>query len=471
MSNRQRVHDYWWNHKLRQNQKMLIDAVLSHRWVAVLGARQRGKTTSVGYAAGALAQGAEWTAQDGRRIHLPPDDVQLASQTLKHAKDFVSRSSRILSTFNVGLSANTADQNVFDMRLGSTERIMLSTGRKVQAHAGNPETIQGLSGHVFADEIASNKHDSEAIFQQGVSVASGAPHRRFVMVGNSSYKGDWWWNFWHGSGPIPGDERQTWEQRRSKFLMLKLDIWSEFPDRILPPDLREIREILGPKAWARWYECAFADSHGRAIPDELIIRTGMVGTVTPPNAPIVISIDPGLNRNPTGVVVARVGSWGLDVLRAEYWYGPTANDSPTAEGWVRAQMAQIDGYVNQYSPDHIVVDYSNLAARLGDALEEVYGDMMVAKTPTTRDRTQRRWGALLSMLTDGRLSIPEECQDLRDDLGRFEIDESGSASRKILEAGTLILPESPAPNGSHVLHCDIGAALLQCSDYVWSDVG
>ncbi len=61
--------------------------------------------------------------------------------------------------------------------------------------------------------------------------------------------------------------------------------------------------------------------------------------------------------------------------------------------------------------------------------------------------------------------------DLRTDLGRFEIDESGSSSRKILEAGKLILPETPAENGSHVLHCDIGAALLQVSDFVHVDVG
>jgi hypothetical protein len=119
-----------------------------------------------------------------------------------------------------------------------------------------------------------------------------------------------------------------------------------------------------------------------------------------------------------------------------------------------------------------VVDYSNLAAGLGDALEERYGSM-VAKTPTTRDRIQRRWGVLLAMLTDGRLSIPPECQDLRSDLERLEIDESGSSSRKIEEAGVLRLPESPAPApySKHVLHCDIGAALLQCMDYAYQDVG
>jgi hypothetical protein len=225
---------------------------MSHRFVAILGARQRGKTTGIGYAAQMLAQGVTWKTQDGRKVVIPPDDVQLASQTLKHAKDFIARSSRILHTFDVGITEATADKGVLDSRLGSTERIQLANGKAVRAHAGNPETIQGFSGHVIPDEIASNKHPAEEIFQQGVAVASGAPWRRFCMVGNSSYKGDWWWNFWHGSGPVEGSPGITWEQRRAKFHLIKLDIWSEFPDRILPPDLREVQEILGPEAWARW---------------------------------------------------------------------------------------------------------------------------------------------------------------------------------------------------------------------------
>lgn len=472
ISNRQRVHQVWWDKKLRRHQKLLIDAIISNRFVAVLGARQRGKTTAIGYAAGMLAQGVKWTTQDGRLIHLPPDDVQLASQTLKHAKDFVKRSGKILKTFNVGLSEHTAGDNVLDSRLGSTERIAMANGRHIAAHAGNPEAIQGMSGHTIPDEIASNKHPSEDIFQQGVAVASGAPWRKFVMVGNSSFKGDWWWNFWHGTGPVEKNPGITWEQRRAKFTMLKLDIWTEFPDRILPPDLREIQEIMGPEAWHRWYECGFAESHGRAISDELLIRTGLGSPWVPADAPIVISVDPGLNRNPTGVVVARVGSWAVEVLAAEYWYGPTENDPATAESWSRAQIQQIDGLVDRFGPDKIICDYSNFASALADGLEETFG-RMVKKARTTQDVTQKRWGALLEMLTDGRVHIPpgKLFDDLRTDLGRFEIDESGSSSRKILEAGKLILPETPAENGSHVLHCDIGAALLQVSDFVHVDVG
>ncbi len=468
---RQRIHDIWWDKKLRRHQKILIDAIMSNTYVAVLGARQRGKTLAIAYASQMLAQGVRWNTSEGRKVTVPADDVQLGSQTLKHAKDFTKRAGKVLNTFNVGLTENTANHNVFDPRLGSTERIMLANGKQLHAHAGSPSTIQGLSGHVFIDEIASNKNNPNDIFEQGVAVASGAPWRKFVMVGNSSFKGDWWWNFWHGSGPTD-DPGVTWEQRRAKFTMIKLDIWSEFPDRILPPDLRDVQEILGPEAFDRWYGCKFADSHGRAISDELIIRTGITGTVTPAHAPVVLSIDPGLNRNPTGAVVARVGGFGADVLRAEYWYGPTENDATTARGWIQAQIAQIDAMVAEYLPTYIVVDYSNLAAGLGDALEERYGSM-VAKTPTTRDRIQRRWGVLLAMLTDGRLSIPPECQDLRSDLERLEIDESGSSSRKIEEAGVLRLPESPAPApySKHVLHCDIGAALLQCMDYAYQDVG
>lgn len=475
LSTRQRVRDRWWKKKLRRHQKILIDAIHSNRFVAVLGARQRGKTTAIGFAAADLAQGINWTAKDGRRVVLPADDIQLGSQTLKHAKDFTKRSGRILSTFNVGLTEHTQNANVFDAKLGSTERIMMANGRAISAHAGNPETIQGLSGHVFIDEIASNKHDAEEIFRQGLSVASGAPWRKLVMVGNSSFKGDWWWNLWHGSGPISGDDGITWEQRRAKTTMIKLDIWTEFPDRILPPDLRDIQELMGPVAWHRWYECGFAEANIRAVTDEMIIRTGLGASRVPAHAPIVISVDPGLNRNPTGIVVARVGSWAVEVLVAEYWPGPTAGDEATAKGWVKTQLDQIDEYVRRFNPDSIICDYSNFAAKLADGLEEVYGDSMVTKARTTADVTQIRWGALLTMLNDGRMHIPpgEKTQDLRDDLGRFETDESGSSSRKMLEAGKLVLPETPGegPDGNHVLHCDIGAALLQVSDFVHVDAG
>jgi hypothetical protein len=161
-----------------------------------------------------LAQGTKWKAQDGRIVQLPPDDAQLGSQTLKHAKDFVKRSGRILSTFNVGLTANTAAHNVFDPRLGSTERIALANGKQIQAHAGNPETIQGLSGHVFIDEIASNKHPSEDIYQQMITVSSGAPWRRGIMVGNSSFKGDWWHNFFASFRPTSAKCASSWGRPR-----------------------------------------------------------------------------------------------------------------------------------------------------------------------------------------------------------------------------------------------------------------
>ena len=451
---------------------MLVDEIMSNPYVAILGARQRGKTLAVAYASAMLAQGVNWKAKDGGVIRLPADDVQLGSQTLKHAKDFVKRSGRVLKTFNMGVTEHTANHNVFDARLGSTERIVLANERSIHAHAGNPETIQGLSGHVGIDEIASNKHDAEDIYQQGITVPSGAHWRRFFMVGNSSHVGDWWWNFWHGTGPTDDDSGITWEQRRAQFKLIKLDIWSEFPDGILPPHLRRVREALGPKAWARWYECDFAAAHSRAIKEEMILRTGMGSPRVPSGAPIVVSIDPGLSINPSGVVVARVGSWAMDVLHAEYWYGPTENDTDTAGSWARAQVDQIETLAVQYGASSIVCDYSNFAGAVADALEERFGSM-VTKARTTQDVYMKRWGPLLAMLTDGRVSIPDDPKfnDLRDDMRRLEIDESGSSSRKMLENGKLILPKSPAPNGKHVLHCDIGAALLQCCDYVYQDVG
>ena len=86
---RQRIHDIWWDKKLRRHQKLMTDAIMANRFVAILGARQRGKTLGIAYDAQMLAQGVRWTTQDGRKITLPPDDVQLASQTLKDRRAHV----------------------------------------------------------------------------------------------------------------------------------------------------------------------------------------------------------------------------------------------------------------------------------------------------------------------------------------------------------------------------------------------
>jgi predicted AAA+ superfamily ATPase len=68
---RQRIHDIWWEKKLRRHQKILIDAIMSNTYVAVLGARQRGKTLAIAYASQMLAQGVRWNTSEGRKVTVP----------------------------------------------------------------------------------------------------------------------------------------------------------------------------------------------------------------------------------------------------------------------------------------------------------------------------------------------------------------------------------------------------------------
>jgi len=456
----QRVHAQYWA-TFRQSQREIMAAIWRNRFVAILGARQVvGKTTIVAYSGLTLAQGVE---VDGRT--LAPDHVNVISKSEKHSRDFVGRATQMLAAYRLGVSRGRRRQDAMtDPDLGSLSRIRMATGRELVAHSGNPDAVQGMRGHILVDEIAANRHRPEWIFSQAIATTAASSARKFVMIGNASVRGDWWHKFWESDEP-------EWCERRAGFTMLRYTVDDVFGG-ILPPDIMQIKRAMAPADWRRWFECEFVAGHKKALLPEVIEATAL-GNPRCTGGQVVIGIDPGQNRNPTGIVVARVGSFSCHVILSEYWHGPTHQSAASLdESWMLAQTTKIRALVAKHRPTRIICDFSNFAATLGKALQTEFGPL-VELIATTRDTRQRRWGALLGMLTDAAISIPPgaEGDDLRDDLARLEIDESRRGNSKFYESGILHLPSSPDDNGVHVRHCDIADALLLCCEYVHTPRG
>jgi len=451
----QRVHDRYIRHIFREVQREILDAVLSHRLTSILGARQVvGKTAVTSYAAICLALGVEWKGQ-----RIPAHDVHVVSRSERTSQDFVHRIGRILDAFQVGVGRHRAKRDSLrDQELGSMSRIALANGRRIFAHSGNPDSIQGFPGSVIVDEIGANRNDPEEILAQALSVTATSPDWRCLLIGNSSTRGDWWHKWWESRDG-------AFAERRAGWAMVKHDVHDVFGE-ILPAHLVEIRESMSDRDWRRWFLCEFVDAFNRAVSDEDLEIAAMGTARTEIGAPIVLGIDPGLNRNPTGAILARVGGFALDVLSAEYWFGPTSPSSDSMRSWTGAQLERIDQLVRVHRPSKIVCDHSNLASALGDALKSRYGGM-VELVATTHDTRQRRWGALSSLLADGRISIPAggAGADLRSDLTRLEIDDAQRFG-KLNEFGRLVLPSITSPSGTHVLHCDIADALMLACEFV-----
>jgi len=446
------------HHHLRPHQVEILNTILSNRQTAILGARQSvGKTTAVAYAALCMALGVVWRGQ-----RIPPHDVQVVSRSQKHSQEIVRRINRMLGAFAVGVSQSRARADTLaNPDLGSMERIALANGREIRAHAGDPAAIQGLTGSIIVDEIAANRHNPAEMLGQALPLTLAKEYYRIVLIGNASVRGDWWHAFWEGDKL---DERE----RREQWALGRYTVHDAFPNGILPPHVEHLKRTQPEHHWRRWMLCEFLDAFNRAVPDEQLDAAQSGTARTPVGALTVLCVDPGGHFNPTGLVAVRAGGMAMDVLRAEYLYGPTVRKLDADESWLRAQLERVDQWVREFRPVKIIVDQSEFASALGKALRSKFGSM-VELTPTTEISQQRQWSTMQSLLRDGRMSIPagEAGAEIRGDLARLELDESA----RRFEAGKIVLPSTTAENGTHVLHCDLAAAAMLGTEFVHLGTG
>ena len=455
----QRVHEMMVNTILADQQRQILDAIFRNRLSAFLGARQVvGKTAAASYAALCLGLGIEWGG-----ITIPAHDVHVISKSEKHSQDVVRRVEKLMGAFAVGVSkSRKRDDGLADSKLGSMSRIALANGRFIYAHSGKPDSIQGFPGSVLVDEIGANPNDPGDVLSQAISVTSRKAYYRALLIGNSSVRGDWWDTFWHGKSEDVVARRKEWALHTHT-------VHDVFPDE-LPAHIAQIKRAMPDRDWRRWYLCEFIDAYSRAITDLNIEASQLGGPRTSDDSMVVLCLDPGGHYNPTGMVLARVGGFALDVLKAEYWYGPLQRTEDSEKAWTKVQLERCDQLFRQYRPTRIIVDQSTYASSLGKALKRKYGAMVRLQDTTDQSR-QKEWGALDALMQDGRISIPTglDGADLRGDLVRLELD-GKSRTNKVYEMGRLVLPSVTADNGSHVLHCDLAAALMLGCQYVHVEV-
>ena len=322
------------------------------------------------------------------------------------------------------------------------------------------QTRSRASGHVAGDELGSGKYDPELVYTTALSVTSGTESRRFIGVGNATKSRTWWHDMWESQEPL-------YVTRRRGPAMRRLTVHDAYPDG-LPPHLLAVRDQLGgPESagWRRWFLCEFVDGLDRALTEDEITGCEFADPDTS-RGEVVIGVDPGGWPNPTGVCVVRQSKFGARVLHSAYWRtDPILGDEAKRDAWTQTQVARVIALMRQYRAGRVVVDHSALAAHVGSALERTLGEKTVQLVSTTTASRQRRWGYYLDLIRQGALYIPPESDALFSDMRAAEIDEGRAASgdsrarrQKVLEGGTLVLPQ--VPDDGHVLHCDVLDALL-----------
>lgn len=431
---------------LRPIQRRIVEDVAGNAHSVILGARQIGKTQSIAYVAACYALGVHPVTGEP----IEPDDVQIASMTARHSKDVLARTQRLVSQFGGGTSKVTDDK-----RTGSL-RIKLATGREILSHSGDPNSLQGFSGHTIVDELGATPYDPDTVYTSSMSAASGHPDRRWLGSGNASKAGTWWHR-------LHTDQGEDWQRRRSALVMSRYTIHDVYPDG-LPPHIEALRDALGgpnSAGWRRWFLCEWVEGYDRALTDAEIAGCRYATPDMGYDAETIIGVDPGGYPNPTGVCVVRVSDAGARVLLAEYWRtDEIGGDETKRAAWTSEQVARVFALAKRFRASRVVVDHSNLASHIGQAFVRRLGDMVTLVATTTQAR-QRRWGLYLSLIREGRLEIPGGCDDLYDDLRRCEVEAAvakGARWSKTSEGGLLVLPQ--VPDGDHILHCDVLDALL-----------
>ena len=439
---------------LRVAQRMMVETVAENSGTIILGARQIGKTTAVAYIGTCLTLGIHPVT--GARI--PDDKFQIASKSKENAKDFIERATRMFEHASMGLARR--QDALYDPRKSGGSRIYLTNKRQMLAHSGDPNAIQGFSGHVATDELGTGKFDPELAYTTALSLTSGIEGRRLIGIGNATKSHTWWHDMWESQEPL-------YVTRRHGLATRKITIHDAHPDG-LPAYLLAIRDQLGGQesaGWRRWFLCEFVDGLDRALTEDEITGCEFADPDTS-RGEVVIGVDPGGWPNPTGVCVVRQSKFGARVLHSAYWRtDPILGDEAKRDAWTQTQVARVIALMRQYRAGRVVVDHSALAAHVGSALERTLGEKTVQLVSTTTASRQRRWGYYLDLIRQGALYIPPESDALFSDMRAAEIDEGRAASgdsrarrQKVLEGGTLVLPQ--VPDDGHVLHCDVLDALL-----------
>jgi phage FluMu gp28-like protein len=418
----------------RDFQNELIDATFDNEFVAVLGARQIGKTAYLAIMATLLAGGVK-NPKDGSLI--PASDVFVISATFEKGINVIKEVNSVLSRFNL-IETITHDQ------LGGKTQAVLKNGKTITAVAGKPGCLQGFTGHVFWDEASLTEHDPADIYTQCMAASSAKSYYRVVLCSNADKFGSWTNNFFKS-------QQEDWKRMRSHFSIFDVDIYKAYPKGI-PKHILKRKDSMTVAAWNRFYLNMFQSGEEGRFKSQLVESTRH-NSVRCLNGIRCLSIDPGfsINGNPAGVVVASVDNAQVEVNEAHHWYGKTESE----------QRELIDALIQKHQVSRIYIDQGVGGMVMRDNLIKAYGSHAVVPLSVTRNKYNLWALEVEKLLTSNNLKINAGCEILIDDLLSFEVDGKGN----------LKVPERPAPNGKSRIHADAGVALLMLTEAVGGTIG
>ena len=421
---------------LRPFQVEILDAALEDNFIAIIGARQIGKTSILSLISVLLAGGIK-KPSDGSTI--PAHDVWIISATFDKGLNVIREVNSILQKMDL-------IDKISEDRLGGKTQAVLKNGKMITAVAGKPGCLQGYTGTVLWDEASLTQHEESDIYTQALAASSAKDYYRVILASNADKHGSWTHSFFHS-------QQEDYKRMRGMFNVFDVDIYKAYTNGI-PPHILKRKEAMTSSAWQRFYLNLFLSGEEGRFKVALIeaCKTNKARGKRSDGIK-VLSIDPGfsINGNPAGVVVASINNSSIEVLEAHHWFGKTESD----------QRAMIDALVQQHQVSRIYIDQGVGGMVMRDNLIKTYGKHAVVPLSVNRNKYQLWSLEIEKLLTSGGLKINEGCECLIEDLLSFEVD----------GVGNLLVPERPASNGTSKIHADAGVALLMLTEGLGGTIG
>jgi len=379
-----------------------------HKFIGILGGRQLGKDWWLEYM---LA----WEFCVRREV-----DWVVISATRGHAKIFLRGVRRWIDKFRrLAISV----QSPFpDILVDSAFELVSSWGTTVSVSSGTVRSLTGKRGGVILNEVplipdASDLFPS-AFAQVERAIDLGKPVK-LIMVGNASFIGTYWHEWWTTRIKSPGDWRMITQPWSSG---LRLCGKSEFE---IKERAQKILANLGGNqaAFNQWYECDFRSAEGCLFEPELIMENSYDDTTfSCKDSRDFIGYDVGRVNDPSTWATVQVhnGVGYMRNVREEF-----DMSIPEQRALTRSLCTANTGSVT--------IDATGIGRALVDDLRaELRGITMLRDFTIGSHSKWELFGLLRAAISEGKVQLPLSDVDLRMQLESIQTELNAQDKVKVI---------------------------------------
>lgn len=402
---------------MRPYQIEWMESIMTHRYTAILACRQVGKSWTMALAAITLA--------------FAGDPVIIISETQAKANNII----KLIKSHCEAIEKITNHKIIHS---SSIQRIQIKNNSNevisIESRPGTATSVQSYTGHVFLDEMSTNKFDPEQILGQILSVTSSSPNFKVVICSNSSHMGSFVQRFFR-----PTEVEDS--ERFKGFNKFELTIHEAYPNG-LPKQIRQIQEIVSETFWRQFFLNEFISS---GVPRfELDLWEKRTKQMKPQHVRYILGIDPGWTRNPTGLCLIKLGeNETTDVILAEGVYKPQLENL----------IKKIKEINQKYPLSKIVMD-QGMAHDLKSRLISEFGESRIIPISINQKFYNENSDRLEYLIQNEKIWIPKDFKLLREEIQMVYTENSNV---KLPERRT----QMNSPNLKDTIdHCDRFCALL-----------